>query len=193
LTLSAKLAGLKAKAAQLDETAAAIDGQILELNKSARQYRDLLRERDLLEESYRTLVRSDEEAQISDAAERGRSTNVRVVQPPERPLLSSATRVVLIFAGFVVGLIAALAALAVANALRQVFVIERDVSLALDLPVLASVARRVDRGKSGWGTGLVRGLRLRTRDLSSQTAPARGMAAAALGDRSVASRIVSGK
>ena len=191
--LSARLAGLKAKAAQLDATAAAMDAQILELNKSARQYRDLLRERDLLEESYRTMVRSDEESQISDAAERGRSTNVRVVQQPERPLLSSSTRVILIFAGFMVGLIAALAALAVANSLRQVFVIERDVALALDLPVLVSAARRSDRSQSGWLTALVRGLRRRTRDLSSQTVPAGGMAAATVGDRSVSTRIISGK
>jgi capsular polysaccharide biosynthesis protein len=50
-------------------------------------------------------------------------------------------RRVLLALGIVVGLVAALAAMALMNALRRVFVTARDVSVALDLPVLATVTK----------------------------------------------------
>jgi capsular polysaccharide biosynthesis protein len=50
-------------------------------------------------------------------------------------------RRVLMALGIVVGLVAAVAAMALMNALRRVFVTARDVSVALDLPVLAAVTK----------------------------------------------------
>jgi uncharacterized protein involved in exopolysaccharide biosynthesis len=142
MTLSTQLAGLQARAAQLAATATALDAQLIDLNQSARQYRDLLRNRDLLDDAYRTLARSYEAAQIADTAERSRAANIRVVQPPERPVASRNLRTILLAGGVLVGLLAALAALAVANSLKQVFVSVRDANVGLDLPVLAAVARR---------------------------------------------------
>jgi uncharacterized protein involved in exopolysaccharide biosynthesis len=139
--LQSQLAGLQAKAAQLAAAATVIDSRILDLGQAARQYRDLVRNRDLLDEAYRNLAHSYDEAQIGDAAERGRTANVRVVQPPERPAVGVSLRRVLVGGGIAVGLLAALAALALANACRRVFVTTRDLTVALDLPVLVAIDR----------------------------------------------------
>jgi uncharacterized protein involved in exopolysaccharide biosynthesis len=139
--LRAALEGLKAKQAQLAASAAAIAARVREFNDSAQQYRDLLRNRDVLDQTYRAFVRSNEETQIADTAERSRAANIRVVQPPERPVQGRNMGLILIAGGIVVGCMAALAALAVSNALKQVFISVRDASVALDLPVLVAVAR----------------------------------------------------
>jgi uncharacterized protein involved in exopolysaccharide biosynthesis len=141
MQLRAQLSGLQARVAQLDAAASSIARQVRDLSQAAREYKDLQRNRDLLDESYRTLVRSNEEAAIADSADRSRTANIRVVQPPERPPVGVNLRRVLIIAGLAVGLIAAVAALAVANALRQVFVTVRDVTVGLELPVVIAVPR----------------------------------------------------
>ncbi len=139
VTLTTQLAGLRARSTQLAATAAIIDAQISDLNRSARDYRDLLRDRDLLDESYRSLDRSYAAAEIGDTAERSRTANIRVVQPPERPAVGTSLRKILVAGGILVGALAALTALAVANALKQVFVTPRDVTVGLDLPVVLTV------------------------------------------------------
>jgi uncharacterized protein involved in exopolysaccharide biosynthesis len=141
LSLQSQLAGLKARAAELDATAVSIADRLKEFNQSAQEYRDLVRDRDLLDQTYRSLVRSNEDAQIADSAERSRAANIRVVQPPERPPVGRTLATVLALSGVAVGIVAAIAALAVSNALRQVFVSARDVSVTLELPVLVGVAR----------------------------------------------------
>jgi uncharacterized protein involved in exopolysaccharide biosynthesis len=141
LSLQSQLAGLKARAAELDATAGSIADRLKEFNQSAQEYRDLVRDRDLLDQTYRSLVRSNEDAQIADSAERSRAANIRVVQPPERPPVGRTLATVLALSGVAVGIVAAIAALAVYNALRQVFVSARDVSVTLELPVLVGVAR----------------------------------------------------
>jgi len=146
LTLATQLAGERARAAQLAAAGAEIDARITELNGTARQYRDLSRERDLLDEAYRGLDRSYAAAEIGDTAARSRTANIRVVQPPERPAVSTSPRAMLVVVGVLVGGLAALAALAIANALRQVFVTARDVAVALDLPVVLAVPGPPRRG-----------------------------------------------
>jgi uncharacterized protein involved in exopolysaccharide biosynthesis len=142
VTLRAQLSGLQARQAQLAVDAAAIDARVRDLNTAATRYRDLLRNRDVLDDSYRAFVKSSEEVQMADSAERGRAANIRVVQPPEATGAPLDIRKLLVAGGVVVGLAAALAVMALLNALRQVFVTPRDVSLALDLPVLAAVTKR---------------------------------------------------
>jgi len=147
ISLQAQLAGLQAKADELAAAGAVIDAKVMDLGQAARQYRDLVRNRDLLDDAYRSLSHSYDEAQIGDAVERGRTANVRVVQPPVPPAVGVNLRRVLIAGGLVVGLLAALAVLAVAHAFKRVFVTVRDVKVALDLPVLVAIDR------SAGGTG----------------------------------------
>jgi uncharacterized protein involved in exopolysaccharide biosynthesis len=131
----------QAKAASLATAATRLDTQIRDLTQSAIQYRDLKRNRDVLDEAYRAFVRSTEETQMAYEAERSKATNVRVVQPPEAGPAALNMRMVLPAAGIVLGLVAAVAAMLVANAFRQVFITVRDVNLALELPVLVAVKR----------------------------------------------------
>jgi len=152
LALQGQLAGLKARQVELDASAASIADRLKEFNLSAQEYHDLVRDRDVLDQTYRSLVRSNEDAQIADAAERGRAANIRVVQPPERPPVGRNLASVLAIAGVAVGIVAAIAALAVSNALRQVFVSVRDVAVTLELPVLVGIPR-------GQGGPLVNGMR----------------------------------
>jgi uncharacterized protein involved in exopolysaccharide biosynthesis len=147
ITLRAQLSGLRARLTELTATASALDDQIAALSKSARQYRDLQRNRDLLEDAYRTLVRSNEDARIADTAEHSRNANIRILQPPERPAVGADLRGVLMVGGVAVGWLAAIAALAVANALRQVFIDARDAAAGLRLPVLVAVPLRGGVGR----------------------------------------------
>jgi uncharacterized protein involved in exopolysaccharide biosynthesis/Mrp family chromosome partitioning ATPase len=151
--LQAQLQGLQAKLKELEQGAMATDARIKDITVAGRQYRDLQRNRDLLDESYRVFVRNNEEAQIADTAERNRAANIRVIQPPERPAVGHSLRGILIAGGGLVGLIAGIAALATCNALKQTFVSTRDTGVGLELPVLAAVMiRRQYTAAAGVGT-----------------------------------------
>jgi uncharacterized protein involved in exopolysaccharide biosynthesis len=145
LALQAQLKGLQAKAADLAASGAALGARMRDLNKSAEEYRDLRRTRDVLDESYRSFVKANETAQMADNLDSAQATNIRVVQAPEAAPASLNMRRILVVLGLVVGLVAAIAAMALMNALRRVFVTARDISVTLDLPVLA-VVTKADRG-----------------------------------------------
>jgi len=136
---------LHARQAELAKAADEIETRIRDLTSITSAYHDLKRNRDVLDETYRTLVKSNEAAQAGSNAEGSRTANIRVVQPPEPAGAKLNMRVVLAAGGVIVGLFAALAAMALCSAFRQVFVTPRDVSLGLDLPVLAAVEKRSRR------------------------------------------------
>ena len=139
ISLSAQLRGLQAKRAELVSDADRIQARSDELTGLARHYRDLQRTRDVLDQSYRSIVRSSEETQLSAAVERAGAANVRVVQPADAPLTGKNPRMVVLAGGVVLGILAAIAVFALLNATRQVFVSVRDVERQLDLPVLLAV------------------------------------------------------
>ncbi len=143
--LGAQIQGLQARQTQLAEAGAEIETRIHDLTATESAYRDLKRNRDVLDEAYRALVKSNEASQATGTADVNRTTNVRVVQPPVASAARLNLRLILVIAGMAVGLVAALAAMAFCNAMRQVFITPRDVSLALELPVLAAVARKRGR------------------------------------------------
>ncbi len=139
ITLSAQLQGLTAKKTQLEADAARLQSRTDELIGLARQYRDLQRTRDVLDQSYRSIARSSEETALSDALERARGANVRVVQPPDAPLNGRNPRILLFAGGFVLGVLGAVSMFALLNATRQIFINVRDVERQLALPVLMAV------------------------------------------------------
>ena len=139
ITLSAQLQGLQAKQAQLVAEASRIQARSDELTGLARHYRDLQRTRDVLDQSFRSIARSSEETQLSAALERAGAANVRVVQPPDAPLTGRNQGSLLMIGGVALGVLSAIAAFALLNATRQVFISVRDVERQLDLPVLLAV------------------------------------------------------
>ncbi len=157
ITLSAQLQGLQAKKTQLDADAAGQQARTDELAGLARQYRDLQRSRDVLDQSYRAIARSSEETALSDAQERARGANVRVVQPPDAPLGGRNQRSLLFAGGAVLGVLCAIAVFTLLNATRQVFVSVRDVERQLDLPVLLAVPLASARRSKAGGRDPFRG------------------------------------
>ncbi len=139
ITLASQLLGLQARRAELGVTADGLKKRLDELNGFGRTYRDLKRTRDVLDESYHTIARTSEEAELAGALERAQGANVRVVQPPEVPLVGTSQRKAFFGIGILLGLLAAAATLAVKSALRQVFITVHDVERVLGLPVLAAV------------------------------------------------------
>ena len=139
ITLSSQLQGLQAKQAQLVAEASRIQARSDELTGLARHYRDLQRTRDVLDQSYRSIARSSEETQLSAALERAGAANVRVVQPPDAPLVGRNQGPLLMVGGVALGVLSAIAVFALLNATRQVFINVRDVERQLDLPVLLAV------------------------------------------------------
>jgi uncharacterized protein involved in exopolysaccharide biosynthesis len=143
--LQAQSQGLHARQAELAKAGAEIETRISDLTSITSTYHDLQRNRDVLDETYRTLVKNNEAALAGGNAEGSRTANIRVVQPPEPAGAKLNMRVILAAGGVIVGLFAALAAMTLCSAFRQVFVTPRDVSLGLDLPVLAAVEKRSRR------------------------------------------------
>ncbi len=153
--LAAQLQGLEAKRTALAADSARSDARLVELTAIARHYHDLQRTRDVLDQSFRSIAKSSEETQLSDAIERAAGANVRVVQPPDAPLTGRNQRSLLFAGGVVLGGLSAVAVFALLNATRQVFVSVHDVERQLDLPVLLAVPlatparRRAARGRGG--------------------------------------------
>ncbi len=145
ITLSSQLQGLQAKKAQLVTDGASLKARGDELAGLAREYRDLQRTRDVLDQSYRSIARSSEETQLSGALERASGANVRVVQPPDAPLGGRNPASILYLAGVALGGCAAIAVFTLLNAIRQVFINVYDVERQLDLPVMIAVSFQVRR------------------------------------------------
>jgi uncharacterized protein involved in exopolysaccharide biosynthesis len=162
IVLESQEQGLKAKQIQLEIESKVITDRITELNAASQEYRDLLRRRDLLDQSYRTLVHSNEETRMVDAAERNRAANVRVVQPPERPPGGRTISAALALGGIIIGVVAAIATLAVKNVLKQTFVTSRDASVSLQLPVLVAVANSAPNVQGAADSGSWRGRVIRS-------------------------------
>ena len=139
ITLGSQLQGLQARQTQLQLDGKRLQARGEELAGLSREYRDLQRTRDVLDQSYRAISRSSEETQLSGALERAGGTNVRVVQPPDAPLAGRNSGSVVMLAGIALGVFSAIALFALLNATRQVFISVHDVERQLDLPVLIAV------------------------------------------------------
>jgi len=153
ITLAASLSGLQAKREELSLNAVALQKRLDELSLNSQEYHDLLRSRDVLDQSFRTIERSSVEAQQAAALERLKSPNIRVVQAPEAPAVGRNPQPIVWAGGAVLGIMAAGFVAIVCSAFRRVFVTVHDCETALDLPVLVTVQlwRSVDDVESAPG------------------------------------------
>lgn len=136
-----ELQGALARRAELAQSLAAINSRIRELTDAGTQYRDLRRNRDVLAETFAVYAHNREEARLSDALDRGKMSNIRVVQAATPPATGSAQRGLLLGGGLAIGLLLMAATLAMLNALRQVMLTPEEVERELQLPVLLAVNR----------------------------------------------------
>jgi uncharacterized protein involved in exopolysaccharide biosynthesis len=138
---SADLKGLQASRDALQISSNNLDQRLADMNAAAQPYRDLKRDRDLLEETYQTFARNAEEATLADDMQRSRYANVRVVQAAVPPATGNSLRRVLALGGLLIGFVAAIATYTVLMALRQVVIDRGDAQRALGLPVLLAVTQ----------------------------------------------------
>jgi succinoglycan biosynthesis transport protein ExoP len=131
--------GADASRNSLHSTLASVQSRLDELNQAGQQYRTLRRDRDVLEDTYKSISRSAEEDKVNSQAEHDRFANVRLVQAATPPAIGTNTRRLFIVGGFALGVIAAIAVLTVLSALRQVVIDRADAERALGLPVLLTV------------------------------------------------------
>ena len=137
-TTRGEAAGLTAAREKAVQAVEANAVRMAELIKIGPHYRELLRNRALLEGSYQDISRKTEEAQLQGALA-GAQANVRVIQRAEPPTKGRAGRLIVLAAGFLLGGVAALAVIVVSAATSQVMVTPGDVESKLDLPILGAV------------------------------------------------------
>ena len=138
LRLQAELDGLTAQRASLKQQGDDLSGQINDLLAKSSQLRELQLNRSLLEESFRSYTLRVEDARVAENADRGRSANVRIVQPPEVPSKPQSARGGILIGALLASVLVGAVAAVLANATRQVFLTPADAERALGLPVLAA-------------------------------------------------------
>jgi len=131
--------GLEASKAALQNAQAALQTRLTELNDAGQQYRTLKRDRDVLEDTYKTFSRNAEEARLSDELNRSRFGNVRLVQAATPPPLPTSRRSLFAAAGVLLGLVCAVASAILLSVLRQVVIDRPEAERKLGLPVLMTV------------------------------------------------------
>ncbi len=106
-------------------------------------YRELLRNRALLEGAYQDIARKAEDARLEGALA-GAQANVRIVERAQPPSRGQTGRAIILAAGLMLGLASALSLIVVSAATSQIMVSPADAEAKLDLPVLVTVPRSED-------------------------------------------------
>jgi succinoglycan biosynthesis transport protein ExoP len=145
--LEAELQGQRARKGELDLSLKKLRERLSGLTAQDRQFRDLERERSILEENYRTYTTKLEEARITEEFDRNKSANIRIIQSAEPPAVGKSLRLPIVAASMFLGLLSALATAFVVAQMRQIFLTPDDVERGLGLPVLLVVPLRQGAGR----------------------------------------------
>jgi uncharacterized protein involved in exopolysaccharide biosynthesis len=145
--LEAELQGQRARKGELDASLKKLRDRLSGLTAQDRQFRDLERERSILEENYRTYTTKLEEARITEEFDRNKSANIRIIQSAEPPAVGKSLRLPIVAASMFLGLLSALATAFVVAQMRQTFLTPDDVERGLGLPVLLVVPLRQGAGR----------------------------------------------
>jgi uncharacterized protein involved in exopolysaccharide biosynthesis len=145
--LEAELQGQRARKGELDSSLRKLRERLGGLTQQDRQFRDLERERSILEETYRTYTTKLEDARITEEFDRNKSANIRIIQSAEPPAVGKSLRLPIVAAATFLGLLSALATAFVVAQMRQTFLTPDDAERALGLPVLLVVPFRAGAGR----------------------------------------------
>ncbi len=137
-TSQADAAGFRQGKAEAEAALAQVDQRLSELVQLGPQYRDLLRQRTLLEDSADALAKRAEESRLANSLSRTQA-NVRVLQAATPPLTGSTGRPLILLAGIVVGLITAGGVTVLSVALLQSMLTPHDVEQKLATPVALTI------------------------------------------------------
>jgi succinoglycan biosynthesis transport protein ExoP len=137
-TTNGDAAGLQQSRASLTQALNAANTRLSELIRVGPQYRELLRNRALIEGSYQDVAKKAEDARLEDTMA-GAKANVKVLQAADPPTKGQSGRMILLAAGVVLGLCGAFATIVLAATGSQVMVTPRDVEDRLDVPILGTI------------------------------------------------------
>lgn len=137
--LGPQVDGLTARKAALSDAAAALRRRIERLGELEVEHHRLLRERAVMEETYRTYFVKVEEAKILEQMDQQVSTNVRVVEPALPPERDANPRLLVGVAGLFAGLLSAFAVAYAKASVTDVFLTPETVERQLGLRVLGAL------------------------------------------------------
>jgi uncharacterized protein involved in exopolysaccharide biosynthesis len=142
VTQQSLVASLKAEGISLGDQQAQIAADIRKLNDNEFRITELVRRTELLDHSYRNYVNNREQARIDRELEQDRISNTNVLQPATYSAKPSSPKVRLtLFLGFVLAMISALLAAAIAEYLDRSLKTPGEIERSLNVPVLLSVPR----------------------------------------------------
>lgn len=134
----ADLAGLvnarNQAAAQLQQA----NRRLAELTAIGPEYRELVRQRDVLETTAGDLAKRGQQERVENALSRTEA-NIRVLQAASPPLHGTSPKLLILTAGLVIGVVAAIAVVVLSAALFQGMLTPRDVEQKLALPVILTL------------------------------------------------------
>src|SRR5581483_9582359 len=133
------VAGLSHGRAEAGQALKDANDRVRQLTEIGPQYRELVRERGVIEAAYADVAKRAEDNRLQDTLSRA---NVRVIQRADPPVKGHTGRLLILAAGLALGLAAAGSSVLWATALSEEMVTPRDVEHKLDLPVVLSVPWR---------------------------------------------------
>ncbi len=132
------VAGLRNGRGQIVDALQATDARLKELIQIGPEYRELTRQRGVIEAAYQDLAKNAEEAQLQTALTRAQA-NVRVIQSAAPPLRGHTGRLAILGAGLLLGLVAALTVILISAAASETMLTPRDVEDRLQTPAILTV------------------------------------------------------
>lgn len=156
--LTADLAGAQGDAAGLaqgrvaaEASLRAANARLRELTAIGPQYREMVRNRGVIESAYSDLAKRAEDTGVQDILSRAQA-NVRVIQRATPPVQGKAGRLLILAAGLLLGVVFAAAAVLFAAAFSEEMITPHDVEQKLDVPVVLSIPWREAASNSGRGS-----------------------------------------
>lgn len=146
VTAESDAAGLRLSRAQAAKNLEGVDQRLALLVRIGPQYRELQRQRTLLEQAYSEMAQKSEQDSVSASLARSQA-NVRVVQSADPPVKGHSGRAVLLAAGIGLGVIFAATLVVLSAAMSGVMVTPGDVERKLETPILLAVP--FSEGRSG--------------------------------------------
>ena len=138
--------GLTAQRAALAASLTQVADQISSLSRVDTDYQDLLRERDVYDDGFRTYSKRLEEAKIQRELSRAATANVRVIERATAPVAPLSRIPIVLGASLLLGILAALLTAYARAATTDIFITPEAVERRLGLRVLLALPYETGRG-----------------------------------------------
>ncbi len=136
-TNESEAAGLSVGRQRLEQSLQAAQVRVDELVGIGPVWRELLRNRSVIEAAYQEIAKRAEDARLESIFSRSRA-NVRVIQAPEALPSGHSGRLTILAIGVLLGAVSAAAGVVIAATFSQVMISPADVEAKLELPTLAA-------------------------------------------------------